>query len=77
MPKRVKAANEALEKAGGKFLSWYLTMGQSDAVAVVEVPDDATGMQVLLNLGSQGDIRTTTLKAFTLQEATEIIEKLP
>ena len=31
----------------------------------------------MLGLGSQGNVRTTTLKAFTVEELTEAIKKLP
>jgi len=77
MPKRVEEARQSLEKVGGKLLQWYLTMGPYDAVAIVEAPDDVTGMQVLLAIGSMGDVRTTTLRAFTESEMTEMVEKLP
>ena len=77
MPKRVEEARQSLEKVGGKLLQWYLTMGPYDAVAIVEVPDDVSGMQVLLAIGSMGDVRTTTLRAFTESEMTEMVEKLP
>ena len=77
MPKRVEGARQSLKKVGGKLLQWYLTMGPYDAVAIVEVPDDVSGMQVLLAIGSMGDVRTTTLRAFTESEIAEMVEKLP
>ena len=77
LPKRVKAGREELEKAGGKWLSWHLTMGQYDAVVVCEAPDDFTTASILLGIGKLGSARTTTLKAFTEEEATKIIEKIP
>jgi len=76
LPKRVKAAHEAMEKAGGKLLDWYLTMGQYDAVAIVEGPDDAVMATVGLTIGSKGDIRTTTLKAHTEAQMVRIVEKI-
>ena len=77
LPKRVQAAREAVEKAGGKFVEWNLTMGQYDAVAIAEVPDDAAAAAVILGAGKEGTIRTTTLKAFSEAEAAKIIGKLP
>jgi len=64
-------------KAGGKLLAWYLTMGQYDAVAIVEGPDDATMATVGLAIGSKGDVRTTTLKAHTEAQMAKIVEKIP
>lgn len=77
LPKRVQAAREAMEKAGGKMLDWNLTMGRYDAVAVVEGPDDASMATVALAVGRSGNIRTTTLKAFTESEAVKIVGKIP
>lgn len=38
----VESARETVEKFGGKMLDWNLTMGQYDAVAKIEFPDDYT-----------------------------------
>ena len=77
LPGRVKSAREAMERAGGKFVDWYLTMGMYDAVAIVEGPDDATMATVALAAARAGNIRTTTLKAHTESEMTKIVEKIP
>jgi uncharacterized protein with GYD domain len=76
LPKRGRGGREAIERAGGKLLDWNLTMGPYDAVVIVEGPDDATMAAVGLAMGSQGDIRTTTLKAFTEAEMAKIVGKL-
>ncbi len=76
-PKRAQAARAAIEKAGGKWLSFYYTMGEYDAVAIVEAPNDETAMAVLLAIGSQGSVRTTTLKAFPEAQGAKIIGGLP
>jgi len=75
-PKRVAAAKAAVEKAGGKWLGFYYTLGQYDMVAVIEGTNDETTMSLLMAIGSQGSIRSTTLKAFPAAEAAKIIEKL-
>ena len=74
-PKKAEAAHKALEQAGGK-MELYYTMGPYDLVAVAEAPDDATLMRTVLAIASKGTIRTQTLKAFTMSEAAEIIDKL-
>ena len=76
-PKRVADAKKAIENAGGKWLGFYYTMGLYDAVAIVELPSDEIGVQILLAISSKGYTRTTTLKAFTETEGFKIIEKLP
>lgn len=76
-PARVKATEEAMEAVGGKLLGFYVTMGQYDYVAVAEGPGDEVAMVQLLGLGAAGNVRTTTLKAFTLEEFKGILKQLP
>ena len=76
-PARVKEVEKAVEATGGKMLGFYLTMGQYDYVAIAEGPGDETAMLHLLGLGLAGNVRTTTLKAFTLAEFGELLKKLP
>ncbi len=52
-------------------------IGHYDLVSVVEAPDDETMAKIALSLGSQGNIRTETLRAFTEDEYREIIAGLP
>jgi uncharacterized protein with GYD domain len=75
-PKRVDAAKELAAKLGGR-LEVYYTMGQYDFVAVGELPNDDAVMTLALRLGSEGNVRTTTLKAWTQGEGTKVIAKLP
>jgi uncharacterized protein with GYD domain len=72
-PARLDAAKEAYRKAGGEIKGFYSTMGQYDAVVVAELPDDATAARVAFAVGSQGNVRTETLKAFSEAEYRKII----
>jgi hypothetical protein len=54
-----------------------LNSGPYDLIAVVEFPDDATLTAFLLAVGSQGNIRTTTLRAFNRDEVAEILQRTP
>lgn len=74
---RASAATAAAESMGGKIKDIYWTVGPYDIVTVAEFPDDATGTAFLLALGSQGNVRTTTLRAFNRDEVAEILQKLP
>jgi uncharacterized protein with GYD domain len=71
-PERAKMANNMVKKAGGKMQTYY-TLGKYDFVAIIELPKDEDIMAILLCLGSMGNIRTTTMKAWTESEATTII----
>jgi uncharacterized protein with GYD domain len=64
-PRRLDSGREAFKKFGVEIKDTYLTMGRYDLVCVIEGPDDATVARALLTLGSQGNVQTETLPAFT------------
>lgn len=74
-PERAKAAAALAEKMGGRLKDVYWTLGQYDVVTVIEAPDDETVMAVLLAIGSQGNIRTTTLRGLDADEFQSVIDK--
>jgi uncharacterized protein with GYD domain len=74
--KRAENFKAAVEKAGGKFVGHYYTLGKHDSVTIVEAPNDETIILTILAAGSWGNVRTETLKAFTMDEAAKIIERL-
>ena len=76
-PQRVDAAAKAIEAMGGKMTGFYFTLGEYDYISIVEGLSDEAGATFLLKLGSGGNVRTTTLKAFTKQELVEIVKTLP
>ena len=76
-PARLDAAFKSAEAAGGKITSFYLTMGQYDYVAIAEGPSDEVVAAQLLGLGMAGNVKTTTLKAFTRSEFENLLKKLP
>ena len=76
-PQRLEKAAAAIGAMGGKLVDFYTVMGEYDYVAVAEFPNDEAGMTFLLTLGSQGNVRTTTLKAFDTQQFAELVKKIP
>jgi uncharacterized protein with GYD domain len=46
-------------------------------VLILEAPDDEAVAAALLGLGSLGNVRTQTLRAFNSSEIKEIISKVP
>ena len=74
---RYEAAETAFAQAGIKTKEIYWTVGAYDLVSIVEAPDDETLAAAHLTLGAQGNIRTTTLRAFTGEEMKGIIAKTP
>jgi len=58
-------------------LGVYSVLGEYDLVSIAEFPNDETVLSLALAFGSQGNVRSTTLKAFTKETFVEIVEKLP
>ena len=77
MPQRMEKAIEASEAVGGKVLGVYSVLGEYDLVSIAEFPNDETVLSLALAFGSQGNVRSKTLKAFTKETFAEIVEKLP
>jgi uncharacterized protein with GYD domain len=65
-----------LEKVGGKLIGGYYTFGEYDVVIVMEASNDEAIMSLMLKVGSAGNVRTKTLKAFTAEEGIKIINDL-
>ena len=76
-PKRLDAAKKLLKDMGGELKDVYLTLGQYDLVVVAEAPSDDVIAKFVLAVGSLGNVRTTTLKAFPEAEYRKIIAGLP
>ncbi len=76
-PSRLDAARQALNDIGGELKDAYLTMGAYDLIVVAEAPSDDVVARFALTVGSQGNVRTTTLRAFTEAEYRGIIQSLP
>ena len=76
-PTRLDAAKQAYKKAGGELKAFYLTIGQFDAVAIAELPDDTALARMALALGAMGNVRTETLRAFNEAEFRKIVGELP
>jgi uncharacterized protein with GYD domain len=76
-PRLIKLAKKMAEQAGGKITDFYLTMGDYDYVAIGEAPTDEVACSFLLGLSATGILKTTTLKAFTLDEFASMVKKLP
>lgn len=76
-PVRVREMYKAVEAAGGKITAMYATMGQYDLVAIAEGPSDQVALVQLIGLGMAGNVRTTTLKAFGMEEFAALLQQLP
>jgi len=74
---RAKALVNAASNLNVKIKEIYWTMGIYDAVITAEAPDDETVAAFAMSMGSLGNIRTQTLRAFAADEIKRILEKIP
>ena len=72
---RYEAARSQFEGMGVRFKDIYWTLGSHDIVSIVDAPDSETLAAALLRLGSQGNLRTTTLRALSAEEMRGVIAK--
>ena len=75
-PDRFGAFRAMAEKLGITIKSVHYTVGAYDMVTVVEGPEEAV-TTALLKLGSLGNIRTQTMRAFSPEEVRAILNKMP
>jgi uncharacterized protein with GYD domain len=57
----------------GGSLEVHWTLGEYDIVAISEFPDDETATAFLLKVGSLGNIRTKTMRAFDANDVQRIV----
>jgi uncharacterized protein with GYD domain len=73
---RSSAIRPMIERMGGKLHGMWLSFGESDVVAIVEVPNNVAAAALSMAIGSSGAVhgfRTTPL--MTMAEATEAMKK--
>jgi len=75
-PARLDAGRKTFKKLGVKIKDTYLTMGRYDLVCIVDAPDDESFAKAMLTLGSQGNVQTETLKAFSETTFREIVDSI-
>jgi uncharacterized protein with GYD domain len=67
-PKRLEATKKTLKQLGGEVKAYYMTQGGYDGVLVFDVPNEVALTTFLLKTGAAGNVRTTSLRAFTEEE---------
>jgi uncharacterized protein with GYD domain len=75
--KRAEAVKQAAKKLGVDMRETYWTVGQYDLVAVLDAPDEDAATAFALSVGMAGNVRTTTLRAFTAEQLSGILAKVP
>lgn len=78
-PKRVQEAKQIVQSLGGKVKDFYGIMGMAgyDTLFIIEAPNDETVAKAVLMITQKGNVRTTTVRAFTEAEYKQLIDVLP
>ncbi len=72
---RAEDFSRLIESSGGKVRELLWTVGEYDIVCVADFPDEEAGIAALLQVGSAGSVRSTTLRAFGAGEMAGIIRR--
>jgi uncharacterized protein with GYD domain len=73
---RAEAFKEMARKTGVTVKEIYYTLGQTDVVAICEAADDESATALSLSVASRGNVRSTTMRAFSLAEMNKILGKM-
>jgi uncharacterized protein with GYD domain len=76
-PKRSQAAKELAKKVGVEIKDVYLTSGENDLLLIVDTPNGDNVAKFALALGSLGNVRSRTARAWPEAEFQRLISELP
>ncbi|HYY20409.1 MAG TPA: GYD domain-containing protein [Thermoleophilaceae bacterium] len=74
---RLEQGTELGKSFGCEIEHIWWTQGAHDMVSVVYAPDEQAMVAYTLAVARRGDLRTTTLRAWEVDEMREIIGRLP
>jgi uncharacterized protein with GYD domain len=69
-------ADALAQKHGATIEQVYWTVGPYDIVCILQAPDEQSATAMVLELGSAGNLRTLTLRAYDREEMSGIIQRL-
>ncbi len=72
---RAQDFTKLVESSGGRVRELLWTVGEYDIVCIAEFPDEESGVAALLQVGSAGNIRSNTLRAFNAEDMAGIIRR--
>lgn len=74
-PKRVGQVREWIQKAGGRVVGAYATLGETDYLWITEFPDSKAAWSVLTKVAQLGTSRSNTVEAIPVEEFFNIVGK--
>jgi uncharacterized protein with GYD domain len=67
---------KSVEAAGGKVVSQYWALGETDGCVIFEAPNEEMAAALLLTLGKLGNVRTRSLRIFDETEFARVTAKV-
>jgi len=74
---RRAATEKAIKSLGGTLEAFYYAFGETDAFAIVDVPDNASMAAIALTAGASGAVAVKTTVLMTPEEVDEAVKKVP
>jgi uncharacterized protein with GYD domain len=76
-PARLRAAVKKAEGLGMKMLGAYYTEGPYDLIAISEAADEKVATAFALATAAQGNVKSTTMRAYDPDEFEAIVKMMP
>ncbi len=73
--KRRTAATRLVESLGGKIEALYFAFGETDVIAIVDMPDNASAAAVSLTIGGTGALSGNLTVLLTPEEIDQAVKK--
>jgi len=73
--KRREAAEALAKSLGGKIEAFYFAFGETDAFAIVDVPDNVSAAAAALTLAASGAVHVKTTVLITPEEMDQAAKK--
>ena len=74
--KRAKAFRNAAKEMGANIKDIYWILGQYDVVLTLDAPDDETIASLMMKVGSLGNLKCQTARAFDETEIDALLSRL-
>jgi uncharacterized protein with GYD domain len=74
---RRAATEKAVKSLGGTLEAFYFAFGETDAFAIVDIPDNAGMAAISLTAAASGAVTSKTTVLLTPEEVDEAVKKVP
>ena len=65
---RVSTVKNLIESMGGRVEAFYYAYGDADAVIIIDVPDEASGLALSMAVNASGAVRLSTTPLITPEQ---------